>query len=166
MITQYVFYFLSALAIAGALLTVLNRNPVYSVLSLIVTFFAIAGHYFLLNSTFLAAVQIIVYSGAIMVLFLYVIMMLNLNQDTEPNKSALTQVGAAIAGGSLMLVLVVALKDVSQMNMANQVNENIGTIQQLGIVLYRDYLLPFEVSSVLFLVGMVGSVMLGKREIQ
>jgi NADH-quinone oxidoreductase subunit J len=166
MITQYVFYFLSALAIAGALLTILNRNPVYSVLSLIVTFFAIAGHYFLLNSTFLAAVQIIVYSGAIMVLFLYVIMMLNLNKDTEPNKSALTQVGAAIAGGCLMLVLVVALKDVSAMPMANQVNEDIGTIERLGYVLYSEYLLPFEVSAILFLVGMVGSVMLGKREIQ
>ena len=85
MITQYIFYLLSAVAIAGALLVVFNRNPVYNVLALIMTFFAIAGHYFLLNSQFLAAVHIIVYAGAIMVLFLYVIMMLNLNVDDEPH---------------------------------------------------------------------------------
>jgi NADH-quinone oxidoreductase subunit J len=166
MITQYIFYFLSALAIAGALMTILNRNAVYSVLSLIVTFIAIAGHFFLMGSTFLASVHIIVYLGAIMVLFLYVIMMMNLNQDTEPNKSILSQIGAAISGGCLLLILVVALKDTEKMQMAMQPNVNIGDIERLGYVLYTQYLLPFEVSSVLFLVGMVGAVMLGKKEIQ
>ena len=166
MITQYLFYFLSALAIASAGFVVFSRNPVYSALALIVAFFAIAGHYFLLNSQFLAAVHIIVYSGAIMVLFLYVIMMLNLNVDTEPNKSNLVKIGATITGGLLMLVLIVAFKDAEKMQLANLPNDDIGMINTLGVVLYRDYLLPFEVSSILFLAGMVGAVMLGKREIQ
>ena len=166
MITQYLFYFLSALAIASAGFVVFSRNPVYSALALIVAFFAIAGHYFLLNSQFLAAVHIIVYSGAIMVLFLYVIMMLNLNVDTEPNKSNRVKIGATITGGLLMLVLIVAFRDAEKMQLANLPNDDIGMINTLGVVLYRDYLLPFEVSSILFLAGMVGAVMLGKREIQ
>ena len=166
MITQYIFYLLSAVAIAGALLVVFNRNPVYNVLALIMTFFAIAGHYFLLNSQFLAAVHIIVYAGAIMVLFLYVIMMLNLNVDDEPHKTTTARVGAVIAGGSMMLILVVALKSAEQMLIPGDPAPYLGLISHLGNVLYTQYLLPFEVSAVLFLVGMVGAVMLGKKEIQ
>jgi NADH-quinone oxidoreductase subunit J len=162
-----VFYILSAIAITGALFTVFSRNPVYSVLSLIVTFFAIAGHYFLMNTQFLATVHIIVYTGAIMVLFLYVIMMLNLNKEAEPNKPLLSKIAAVISGGSLMLVLVVALKDASNMKMNGNIDENIGSIGYLGKVLYNSsFVLPFEVSAVLFLAGMVGAVMLGKKEIQ
>ena len=162
-----VFYILSAIAITGALFTVFSRNPVYSVLSLIVTFFAIAGHYFLMNTQFLATVHIIVYTGAIMVLFLYVIMMLNLNKEAEPNKPLLSKVAAVVSGGSLMLVLIVALKDSANMKMSGETNETIGSIESLGKVLYSSaYVLPFEVSARLFLAGMVGAVMLGKKEIQ
>lgn len=166
MITQYIFYLLSAVAIAGALLVVFNRNPVYNVLALILTFFAIAGHYFLLNSQFLAAVHIIVYAGAIMVLFLYVIMMLNLNVDDEPHKTTAARVGAVITGGLMMLILIVALKSAEQMVIPGDTASSLGLIANLGRVLYTQYLLPFEVSAVLFLVGMVGAVMLGKKEIQ
>ncbi len=166
MITQYIFYILSAVAIAGALIVVFNRNAVYNVLALILTFFAIAGHYFLLNSQFLAAVHIIVYAGAIMVLFLYVIMMLNLNKDSEPHKSNVAKIGAVTAGCLLMLILIVSLKDAEKMTIVGDLNPNLGLIKNLGLVLYQQYLLPFEVSAVLFLVGMVGAVMLGKREIQ
>src|SRR5437764_15407956 len=105
--SQYIFYFLSFLAILCALMTVLAKNPVHSVLYLIVTFFAIAGHYFLLNAQFLAAVHIIVYAGAIMVLFLYVIMMLNLNKEIEPHKKNIPKVVAVVAAGLLMLSLIV-----------------------------------------------------------
>ncbi len=166
MISQYVFYFLSALAIACAMLVVFHRNPVYNVLSLVVCFFAIAGHYFLLNSQFLAMVHIIVYAGAIMVLFLYVIMMLNLNFDSEPNKSLLSKIGAAIAGGTLMIVLIVALKSAETLQLKAPIDNNIGLINNLGNVLYTQYMLPFEISSILFLAGMIGAVLLGKREIQ
>src|SRR5215217_4363477 len=92
--SQYIFYFLSFLAILCALMTVLSTNPIHSVLFLIMTFFAIAGHYVLLNAQFLAAVHIIVYAGAIMVLFLYLIMMLNLNEAVEPEKGTFQKLAA------------------------------------------------------------------------
>src|ERR1700741_2435953 len=107
---QYIFYFLSFLAALSALMVVFSKNPVHSVLYLIITFFSIAGHYILLNAQFLAAVHVIVYAGAIMVLFLYVIMLLNLNEETEPHKSNVLKVTATICGGLLLVILVGALK--------------------------------------------------------
>ena len=99
MLTEYAFWFLTFVAIFSAMGMILSKNPVYSVLSLIVTFFAIAGHYFLLNAQFLAAVHIIVYAGAIMVLFLYVIMMLNLNKVDEEKRSIWSKAAAAASFG-------------------------------------------------------------------
>src|SRR5687767_11640599 len=110
-ITQILFWVLSVLALFSALMVVTSKNPVFSVVWLIVTFFAISGHYVLLNAQFLAIVNIIVYAGAIMVLFLFVIMLMNLSKDTEPQKNKWLKIAGAIAGGSLMLVLVAALKD-------------------------------------------------------
>ena len=102
-----------------------------------------------------------------MVLFLYVIMMLNLNFDTEPNKSLMTKAAAIISGGSLMLILIVALRGAENLHSQNSYRENIGLIGNLGRVLYSpEYLFPFEVSSILFLAAMVGAVMIGKKEIQ
>ena len=85
--TDILFYFLSALAIGSAILVVVSRNPVHSVLWLIVTFFSISGHYILMNAQFLGIVNLIVYAGAIMVLFLFVVMLMNLNSDSEPQKN-------------------------------------------------------------------------------
>ncbi len=166
MISQYLFYFLSFLAVMSALMVVFQKNPVYSVLYLIITFFSIAGHYFLLNAQFLAAVHVIVYAGAIMVLFLYVIMMLNLNKEDEPNKPMLAKVAAGIAGGALLLVLLAVLNNISGNTQANGIaNTGVGLVENLGKVLFNDFLLPFEVSSVLFLASMVGAVFLSKKEI-
>jgi NADH-quinone oxidoreductase subunit J len=117
-----------------------------------------------MNSQFLAMVHIIVYAGAIMVLFLYVIMMLNLNTDTEPNKSNWVKGAAVVTGGLMMLILVVSTKSADQLPIQKALNPNIGLISNLGKVLYNEYMLPFEVSSILFLVSMVGAVMLGKKE--
>lgn len=163
--TLYLFYFLSFLAILSALMVVVSKNPVYSVLYLILTFFAIAGHYVLLNAQFLAAVHIIVYAGAIMVLFLYVIMMLNLNAATEPVKGKWLRVAATVAGGLLMVVMVGALRKASDPASLATPDSQIGLIKNLGNVLYKDFALPFEISSILFLSAMVGAVMLGKKEI-
>jgi NADH-quinone oxidoreductase subunit J len=163
--SQYFFYFLSFLAILSAMMVVISKNPIHSVLYLIITFFAIAGHYVLLNAQFLAAVHIIVYAGAIMVLFLYVIMMLNLNSEVEPHKPAIQKIAATIAGGVLMIVMVGAFKNVKPQTSAVYGNQA-GLIQNLGHSLFNDFALPFEVSSILFLAAMVGAVMLGKKEIQ
>lgn len=149
----------------SALMVVLSKNPIHSVLWLIVTFFAIAGHYILLNAQFLAVVHIIVYAGAIMVLFLFVIMFLNLNADTEPQKSVFVKAAGIIAGGSLFLILVGALKDAGNVTNPSP-NMELGLIQNLGKVLYKDYLLPFELVSILFLAALIGAVMLAKKESQ
>src|SRR5688500_17767356 len=97
-ITQVLFWFLSVLALFSALMVITSKNPVYSVLWLIMVFFAISGHYFLLNAQFLAIVNIIVYAGAIMVLFLYVFMLMDLRKSTEPQKNRWIKLAGAIAG--------------------------------------------------------------------
>jgi len=164
--TLQLFYFLSFLAILSALMVVVSKNPVHSVLYLIMTFFAIAGHYILMNAQFLAAVHIIVYAGAIMVLFLYVIMMLNLNEEVEPQKSKILKVAATISGGLLMLVLVGVIRKATEISPLNPADSQLGMIRNLGKVLYTDFILPFEVASILLLAAMVGSVMIGKKEIK
>jgi NADH-quinone oxidoreductase subunit J len=166
MITTYLFYFLSFLAIMFGLMVVLSKNPIHSVLYLVLTFFAIAGHYVLLNAQFLAAVHIIVYAGAIMVLFLFVIMLLNLNKETEPHKSLWLKGSAAVASGSLLIVLVGSLKNAENIQSLNPYNGNIGLIENLGQTLFHEFLLPFEVASLLLLSAMVGAVMLGKKNIK
>lgn len=162
-ITEILFWTLSIVALFSALMVVVSKNPVYSVLWLIVTFFTISGHYILLNAQFLAVVNIIVYAGAILVLFLFVIMLMNLNKDTEPQKSKWLKLAGAVAGGSLLLVLVAALRHTEEQT-AQLVTGDIGLIQNLAKVLFNEYVVPFEVSSILFLSAMVGAVVLGKKD--
>ena len=160
------FYFLSFVAILSALLVVFSKNPVYSVLYLIITFFAIAGHYILLNAQFLAIVNIIVYAGAIMVLFLFVVMLMNLNAESEPpQKNRLVAYSGTIAGCCLLLVLVAALKETAvSTQMVQMGSGDIGLIKNLGMALFTDYVFPFEISSVLFLSAMIGAVVISKKE--
>jgi NADH-quinone oxidoreductase subunit J len=166
-ITAILFWFLSALAIVGALMVVVSKNPVYSILYLIITFFAISGHYVLLNAQFLAIVNIIVYAGAIMVLFLFVVMLMNLNAETEPpQKKRYLFFAGVIAGCSLMLVLVAALKSSSTGSQLVQMKDgDVGLISNLGKVLFTEYVFPFEISSVLFLSAMIGAVVVSKKEV-
>lgn len=166
MITEYLFYLLSFLALMFASMVVITKNPIHSVLYLVLTFFAIAGHYVLLNAQFLAAVHIIVYAGAIMVLFLFVIMLLNLNKETEADKSIWLKASAVVASGSLMVVLVGALKGAETIQTTNTFDANIGLIENLGMTLFNEFLLPFELASILLLAAMVGAVMLGKKSIK
>ena len=164
--TLYVFYFLSFLAVLSALMVVFSKNPIYSVLYLVITFFCVGGHYLILSAEFLFAVHIIVYAGAIMVLFLYVIMLLNLNKDTEPHKKTIYKFAAIVSGGLLMLVLVAALKgaDAAQVRLGAQ--SDVGLVKNLGKLLFNEFLLPFEIVSVLLLAAMVGAVMLGKTPLR
>src|SRR5687767_8221546 len=163
-LSDLAFYFLSFIAIVSAVFVISSQNPIYSVLSLIVTFFALAGLYILLNAQFLAAVHIIVYAGAIMVLFLYVIMMLNLNKEIEPHKSHKMKFAAVITGGMLLVVMAGVLKGVTTEMSGSAIVPGTGMVENLGRVLFDQFLLPFEISSILFLSAMVGAVMLGKKE--
>lgn len=162
--TEILFWFLTAMAVLAALMVVFSKNPVHSVLWLIVVFFAISGHYMLLNAQFLFIVNLIVYAGAIMVLFLFVIMLMNMDGDAEPRKNKWMSMAGVIAGGLLMLVLVAALRDTGAQRQLVQTGAGqIGLIQHLGKVLFKDYVVPFEISSVLFLSAMVGAVVIGKK---
>ena len=163
-ITEILFWILTALALFSALMVVSSDNPVHSVLWLILVFMAITGHYILMNAQFLAIVNMIVYAGAIMVLFLFVIMFMNLNKDSEPQKSVWLRLAAVVSGGSLLLILVAALKDNAGYINSMKGEGSIGLIKNLGRTLFTEYVVPFEISSILFLSAMVGAVVLGKKE--
>jgi NADH-quinone oxidoreductase subunit J len=164
-ITEILFWGLSALALFSAIMVVTSKSPVHSILYLIVVFFSISGHYILLNAQFLAIVNIIVYAGAIMVLFLFVVMLMNLNAESEPKKNRVLQFAGLISGGCLFLVLISAVTKSTQANNLVQMGGgDSGLIKNLGMVLFRDYVIPFEISSVLFLSAMIGAVVIGKKE--
>jgi NADH-quinone oxidoreductase subunit J len=156
-------YFLTALTLLSALMVIISKNPIHSVLYLVFTFFCISGHYVLLNAQFLMVVNIIVYAGAIMVLFLFVIMMLDLRKNQPDSKSNLTKIAGAILGGTLLVVFLAILRN-NEFAPNPTTDSQIGMVGNLGKVLFSQYLLPFELISILFFVAMVGAVMLGKRE--
>ncbi|PUZ27500.1 NADH dehydrogenase subunit J [Chitinophaga costaii] len=161
-IQQILFLVLAVISVITALGVVLSKSPVSSVLCLILTFFTIAGHYILLNAQFLAVVHIIVYAGAIMVLFLFVIMFMNLNTEGEPHKRNWLKYAGAISGGALLVVLVAAIHDTTMPNL-QAVPTDVGLIENLGKILFSTYVAPFEISSILFLSAMVGAVVVGKK---
>lgn len=158
------FYLVAFLSILFSLLVIFTKNPVYSVLYLIATFFTFTIHYILLNAQFLAVVNFIVYMGAIMVLFLFVLMLMNLNKETEPVKSNLVKIIGVIAGGSLLVTLVATIHALQTSSVSKLPNSEIGLVENLGKVLFSEFLLPFELSSILLLSAMVGAVLLAKKD--
>ena len=152
-----IFSILGLASVIFALLMVFTKNPVRSVIFLIMTFFSIAGQYVLLNAQFLAVVHIIVYAGAVMVLFLFVLMLLNLNAEAEPRQTDRWKLGAAIAAGMLLVTIVGALRGGIQITVPEQTNPQVGLVQNLGKVLFTDFVVPFEIAGILFLAAMVGA---------
>lgn len=160
----FLFYMLSAIMILSALAVVFSKSPINNVIYLIVCFIAMAGHYILLNAQFLAVVHIIVYTGAIMVLFLFVIMLLNLNKAIIPQKSKATRITAVVTGGIFFLVLLAATRQTFEINPRYSFTSDIGLVSNVGKTLFHEFLLPFEISSILFISAMVGAVMFGKKD--
>jgi NADH-quinone oxidoreductase subunit J len=168
------FYAWSALAIGAAALVVGQRNPMYSVLLLIASFAALAGLYIQLDAPFVAVAQIIIYAGAIMVLFLFVVMLLNAPQEDAAvwdRLHPLRQPGVARWGTLLAGLIVVQLASalMRATSLSQPVNGNgdvavISSVRELGRVLFTDYMFAFEATSVLILVAMVGAVVLARRE--
>jgi NADH-quinone oxidoreductase subunit J len=163
------FYLFAALAIGASLLVIAQRNPIYSVLLLIASFGALSGLYVLLDAPFVAVIQIIVYAGAIMVLFLFVVMLLNApHEDTERDERVhpLRRPGPMRFGAVLAVVLGVELwwalgrgGDTGAFP-----GGSVTSVRVIGKALFTDYAFPFEVTSVLILVAMVGAVVLAKRD--
>ena len=163
-ITTIVFLLLSLMAVGSAAMMIVSKNPVNSVLWLIMVFFAISGHYIMLNAQFLAVVNIIVYAGAIMVLFLFVVMLMNLNAETEPIKNYRLQLIGICSGGTLLLVLITIMNSVDVEQLVETNVGDAGLIKNLGLNLFKQYVLPFEISSVLFLSAMIGAVIIGRKD--
>ncbi len=159
-----IFYFIAFLSILFAVLVISAKNPVHSILYLVLTFFTFTIQYILLNAQFLAIVNFIVYMGAILVLFLYTLMLINLNKDSEPVKSNLIKIAAVLGGGSLLVVIVACLKQVGISQPVLLKDPGLGLVKNLGKVLFNEFLLPFEVSSLLLLSAMVGAVLLATKD--
>ncbi|GGG57982.1 NADH-quinone oxidoreductase subunit J family protein [Epilithonimonas arachidiradicis] len=163
---QILFFIVAFIAIASAVYFVFARNPLYAILSLIVTMFSIAGMYILLNAQFLGIVQIIVYTGAIMVLFLYILMMLNLNKEDESKKGSLPKFIGIISVCILFVGMLGAYRGLSgKTTVADNIDHSVGLTKNLGGLLFNEYVLPFELASILILAGIVGAVLIGKKDL-
>ncbi len=158
------FYLIAFLSICFSLLVVFSRNPVYSVLYLIITFFTFSVHYILLNAQFLALVNFIVYMGAIMVLFLFVLILLNLNKEAEPTSSNLLKAIGVVVGMCFFVTISGSLRLLESSVPLTLKDPGIGLVHNLGKVLLKEFLLPFEMSSILLLTAMVGAVLLAKKD--
>ena len=163
-----IFYVLSAITLSTAFLTIYSKNPIHSAIYLVICFFSIAGHYLLFNAQFLAIVHIIVYAGAIMVLFLFTIMLMNLNKEDEVHKPRITRLGAITVFVLLSAALVMIFMYSKPFDGDYPTTgEDFQSIKKLGTVLLDDkqgFMVPFEFASVLLLVAMIGSVLLSKKE--
>lgn len=162
---QLLFFFVAAIAVGSAGYFVFARNPLYAILSLIVTMFSIAGLYILLNAQFLGIVQIIVYAGAIMVLFLYILMMLNLNKEDESKKQNLMKFAGVFSAGLLLIGILGAFRGYKIEAVSANVDSGVGLTKNLGRLLFNEYVLPFELASLLIFAGIVSAVLIGKKDL-
>jgi NADH-quinone oxidoreductase subunit J len=168
------FFLLSGLAIVASILVVGQRNAMYSVMLLIASFAALAGLYITLDAPFVAVAQIIIYAGAIMVLFLFVVMLINAPQEDAAEwdqAHPLRLPGVAKFGAGLAVLLIVQLvwallraSELSQATADEASAESVSSVRELGRVLFTDYVFAFEATSILILVAMVGAVVLARRE--
>lgn len=160
-----VFYLLSALTVAAALGVILYRNPVHSALSLVATLFLLAVYYAFLQAHLVAALQIIIYAGAVMVLFLFVIMLLNLQSDPqEPARAGTRSIAALLAAALAAAIGHVVWHGLPAGRGAGALPADYGTTTGLAHVLFSDYLVAFELTSVLLLIAVVGAVVLARRD--
>ena len=161
------FYIFAALTLTCALMVVGNpfsRNPVTSAMFLVLAIASLAGLFVLLHAFFLAAVQVLVYAGAVMVLFLFVIMLLDVKAE-ERRKLKKLGIGAGLVCVGAILAIILASLSRTQMDVADVPSLEGGTIP-LGSLLFKQYLLPFEIVSLLLLVAMVGVVLLSKKDLK
>ncbi len=170
MLDTVLFYIFALLVLGGGILTITRRNAVHSAISLIVSLMGVAGLYLTLNAEFLFAVQIVLYVGGIMVLFLFVIMLVNLDQaakERQFNRQWWVALAAVLAVGAAIGYFLYRGKDAFHLAeaAASQTASVLGNTEQVADSLFTEYLLPFEIASVLLLVAVVGSVVMAKKRI-
>ncbi len=164
MTNQLIFLYFAVVILVSAVLTITRRNPVHSVMFMLLLFFHIAGVFVLLNAEFLAAVQLIVYAGAILILYLFVVMLLNVERESSAARANrfwpwMVAFGVLIAGEVIVLIArgTFPTETEQPMRLAGS------GVKELGVLLYQKYMVPFEVASLILLVGLVGAVMLAKK---
>ncbi len=164
--TPFFFYFLSALAVLSGLLVITRRNAVHSALALIVTLLSVAGLYLMLYAPFVAGVQIIVYAGGIMVLFLFVIMLVNIERVTKERQfNRIWPIGVLAAVALLGLFVSVYVEGKKLFPEPRVPLAEANNTQQIGILLYGNYMFAFEIASLLLLVAILGAVIMAKKRI-
>ena len=164
--TAALFYFIACLTIISALFVVLNRNPVYSAVMLVFCFFSLAALYVLLEAYFVAVLEIIVYAGAIMVLFLFVIMLINVGKEIAATSiivKAKVFPFVLVVLFSLNIILLILWRN-EGLHQSNTIS-SVGSITAIGHALFTKYLLPFEIASLLLLVALIGTVYLAKKRV-
>ncbi|MFH1626359.1 MAG: NADH-quinone oxidoreductase subunit J [Pseudomonadota bacterium] len=169
-VTGFFFFSIGAVVLISAILVIVLRNPVHSALSLVLTFFSLAGLYVLLNAQFIAAIQVIVYAGAIMVLFLFVIMLLNLDKEKRVRERHPLQkaFGIAIAAFFLVALGSVVATGILYGNKGTDAAAKVsalGNTKAIAGLLFTEWVLPFEITSVLLLAAIVGAIVLSKKEL-
>jgi len=164
MINELIFVYFAAVILLSAILMITRRNPIHSVMFMLLLFFHIAGVFVLLNAEFLAAVQLIVYAGAILILYLFVVMLLNVDRESSAaraNRYWRWMVGFGIVICTEIVLLISRGTFSADMGQTMQLAGS--GVKELGGLLYRNYLVPFEAASIILLVGLVGAVMLAKK---
>ena len=165
------FYVISALILGFALLVVSTKNTVHAVLFLVLNFLAVAALYVLLTAQFLAVIQVLVYAGGIVVLYLFVVMLVNLKRPPEDHSAPQRRgwLGFALSGAVLAQLAAILVwggaGGATDSSVAQTSDLAVNNVERIGMLLYADYLIPFEVASMLLLVAMVGAIILAKREL-
>ena len=162
------FAIISLVAIISALLVITCNNPINSALSLVMTFFCLATYYVMLEAPFMAAIQVMVYAGAIMVLIVFVIMLLNIRVDASKKHTHRLILGSIIGFFTLFQFVYFIAKSrfaAPNGNVTTEMINKIGHTELIGRAMFTDFLLPFEITSILLLVAIIGSVMLAKRKL-
>lgn len=160
-----VFYILAAITLASGLLTVMSKNPIHSAVYMVICFFSISGHLLMLNALFLAVINVIVYAGAIMILLLFTLMLMNLSEQHEPKKKVASRMAAVVAACLTALVILAAImKATPVMETYSTAGVEFQSVKVIGQVLLDEYLVPFEFASVLLITAMIGAVLISKRE--
>jgi len=165
MVNKLIFLYFAAICLTSAILMITRRNPVHSVMFMLLLFFHIAGMFVLLNAEFLAAVQLLVYAGAILILYLFVVMLLHVDKESSSARANKFWPGMAAFGVLIAVELVLLISRGTFPAAIDQTMHLAGTgVRELGEVLYKQYLVPFEIASIILLVGLIGAVMLAKKD--
>jgi NADH-quinone oxidoreductase subunit J len=169
MLPQLFFGYYAVAITVLSLLVITRRNPVHSVMWMLLLFFHIAGLYLFLNAEFIAAIQVIVYAGAILVLFLFVVLLLNLKEELKIDRFITTWPAALVIAASVLVLIIIALQSLV---LAPPGLHSIAFIQEathtkaLGQLLYTEFLFPFEIASLVLLVAVIGAIVLAKRKLR